>query len=106
MNQEEAALQLILHGGDARALSYDALKAAKSGDFREAEIKLKKAGEALAGAHAAQKSLLEKEARGEALTPTFLLVHAHGHVMTASAELSLIEQMIDLYKRLPPEGPA
>lgn len=96
---EEISFQLILHGGNARAEAYSALKAARDGDFTTADEHLKKADEELKIAHEEQAKLIQDEAGGTSITPTFLLVHAHGHVMTAIAEKNLIEEMIEILKK-------
>lgn len=97
---EEIVFSIIIHGGNARAKSYDALRAAQSGNFQEAEEFLKEAEEELGNAHRIQTDIIQKEAGGEKVDITVLFVHAQDHLMTAMAEKGLIENMIDLYKRI------
>ncbi len=100
-NLEEIVFSIIIHGGNARAKSYDALRAAQNGNFNEAEKFLKEAEEELGNAHRIQTDIIQKEAAGgEKVDISVLFVHAQDHLMTAMAEKGLIENMIDLYKRI------
>jgi len=98
---EEAALELILAGGDAREAGFSALKAARGGDFATAHNHLAQAREALKQGHEIQTRLLQGEAGGARMVPTLLLVHAHGHLMTAQAQVEMIEELLEVYRRLP-----
>lgn len=100
MNTEEISFELILHGGNARAFSYEALKAAREGDFELARKKLHQADEELKAAHEIQSTILHGEAGGLSGPPSMLMVHAHGHLMTALVERNLIEEMVEMYKRM------
>jgi PTS system cellobiose-specific IIA component len=100
MKNEEIAFELILHGGNARAEAYEALRAARGGDFEKAGEKLGKSGEELKAAHEIQSTILHGEAGGISGPPSMLLVHAHGHLMTALVERNLIEEMVEMYRRM------
>ena len=100
MNIEEIVFEIILHGGNARALAYDALNAAEKGDFQQAKIHLKEAEEEIGLAHRIQTALIQKEAGGEKTEVSLLFVHAQDHLMTAISEKDLIIRMIKLYERL------
>ncbi len=62
---ETKAFHLILHGGNARSCSMEAIDCAKRGEFTEAEAKLQEALEELKEAHRVQTDLIQKEAGGE-----------------------------------------
>lgn len=99
-NWEEIAMQLILHGGNARAEAFEALEATKLKDYKKSEEHLKKSSEELKLAHEAQTKALQEMAQGKDESPNLLMVHAHGHLMTAMTEKSLIEELIELYKKV------
>ncbi|NMB06915.1 MAG: PTS lactose/cellobiose transporter subunit IIA [Tissierellia bacterium] len=99
-NLEEIVFSIIIHGGNARAKAYDALRAAQNGNFEESEQFLKEAEEELGNAHRIQTEIIQKEAAGEKVDISVLFVHAQDHLMTAMAEKGLIENMVDLYKRI------
>jgi PTS system cellobiose-specific IIA component len=100
MNIEEVAMQIILHAGNARALAFEALEKARQNKFKLAKAKLKEAEKELETAHDFQTSLLQKEAQGVLQEASLLLSHALDHVMSASTEKGLIEELLEVYKRL------
>ena len=97
---EEVIFSIIIHGGNARGKAYDALKFAQEGKFDQAKEALEEAEMELKQAHNIQTDIIQKEAGGEKVEVTVLFVHAQDHLMTAIAEKGLIENMIDLYKRI------
>ncbi len=99
-NIEEIIFLIIVYGGNARAKSYDALRFAQKGEFTKAQEALKEADEQIKQAHSIQTDIIQKEAGGERVDITVLFVHAQDHLMTAIAERGLIENMVDLYKRI------
>ena len=99
-DQETFCLELITHAGMGRSAAYDALRAAKDGDFTAAVARMQEAESELAQAHTAQTKLLAGEAQGVGMTPSLLLVHAQDQLMTAITERTLIAELIELYRRL------
>lgn len=100
MSLEEIIFQIIIHAGNARAKAYEALKNAQEGKFDEAEKLLANSHEEIGLAHKIQTDIIQKEAGGEKVDITVLFVHAQDHLMTAISEKDLIENMIQLYKRI------
>ncbi|MEF2290753.1 MULTISPECIES: PTS lactose/cellobiose transporter subunit IIA [Virgibacillus] len=92
MNGEEIMMQLILHGGNARGAAYEALDAAEEYDFTEAEKKLEEAHEEFVQGHKYQTELIQGQT--ESATPSFFMIHAQDHIMTAQAEIQLIKRMV------------
>jgi PTS system cellobiose-specific IIA component len=101
---EQACMQIILHAGNGRAEAFAALEAAKKGDFDGAAQALGRADAELKQAHDAQTALLTAEARGAGAPTTMLLAHALDILMAAMIEHGLIEQMVDLHRRLHEAG--
>ena len=95
---ETVIFEIILHAGNARAESYDALAAAKTGDFAAAAAHLGKAEEEIGIAHRAQAGVIQREAAGEKQEVSILFIHAQDHLMTAMAEKNLIAHMVDMEK--------
>lgn len=91
---EQASFQLIVHAGNARSLAYEAFELAAGGDFEGARAKLREAEVELGVSHREQMELIQREAAGNGVQPTLLLIHAQDHQMTAMAEVNLIERMI------------
>lgn len=100
MNMEEIIFSIIVNAGNARAKAYEALNSAKVGDFKGAEEYIKESKNEIGNAHKVQTSIIQKEASGEKVELSVLFIHAQDHLMTAITEKGLIENMIDLYKRI------
>ncbi|MQS74885.1 PTS lactose/cellobiose transporter subunit IIA [Companilactobacillus halodurans] len=102
--QLETVMGLIINGGNAKSSAFEAINAAKKGDFELAEKKLKESDQALVDAHNTQTGMLTKEANGEHATVTLLMVHSQDHIMNAITFRDLAGEIVDLYKRLDKEG--
>ena len=97
---ETVIFEIILHAGNARAEAYEALRVAKARDFEAAAEHLRLAEEEIGIAHRTQVEIIQGEARGEKTEISLLFVHAQDHLMTAIAEKSLIENMVDMQKTI------
>lgn len=94
----ETIMQLIVYGGNGKSCSMEAIRAAKSGDFKLADEKIKEAEESLLQAHHAQTEMLTGEANGEKVELSLLMIHAQDHLMTGTAFKDLAKEIIDLYR--------
>ena len=102
-NEEEYSellMGLIVNGGDARSAAMEAIKAAKNGNFEEAEELLRNCSKALTEAHNTQTSLIQAEINGEHIPIMLMMVHAQDHLMDAMVVRDLAEEIVDLYKRM------
>jgi len=96
---QKTSMIIIARSGEERSLAYQALEAAKSGNFAEAEQLLKKSGEAGTLAQKAETELLGEEGDGsEAIT--MLQMHAQDHLMTSMLAAELIRELVLVYRRL------
>ena len=86
-----AAMQIILHAGNARNAADEALEEAK-------RFNLQKAEEAITLAHKSQTDIIQKEAGGYGYEPSLLFAHAQDTLMTIKSELHLSRQLIDVLK--------
>lgn len=96
----EIAFGLILHAGNARSQSIQAVKEAEKGDFTQAEECMKTAREELHQAHEIQTGLLQEEAGGDKKELNLLMVHAQDHLAMAMSQQEVSLQIIHLYKRM------
>lgn len=96
----DAAMNLIVNGGNARSSAMAAIDAAKSGDFGTAEDKLGEADRYLKEAHTKETALLTAEASGQPLNISMLMIHAQDHMMNAITVRDLAAEIIALYQRL------
>ncbi|MFD1362118.1 PTS lactose/cellobiose transporter subunit IIA [Lentibacillus salinarum] len=97
MNYEEIMTQLILHGGNARGAAYEALDEAEEYKFDEAEKLMEEANDEFLKGHKYQTELIQSQ--DDEASPSFFMIHAQDHVMTAQAELQLIKRMIEQLKQ-------
>ncbi|WP_163971487.1 PTS lactose/cellobiose transporter subunit IIA [Oceanobacillus halotolerans] len=93
MNYEEIMTQLILHGGNARGAAYEALDEAEEYKFDAAEKLLEEANDEFLKGHKYQTELIQSQ--DDQAVPSFFMIHAQDHIMTAQAEIQLIKRMID-----------
>ncbi len=95
----ETIMGLIMHGGDAKSNSIEAITAAKAGNFEEADKKLEDANDALSEAHKSQTDLLTREASGDSVELSLLLVHGQDHLMNAITFKDLAIEIIDIHRK-------
>ncbi|WP_066060094.1 PTS lactose/cellobiose transporter subunit IIA [Robertmurraya korlensis] len=99
-SMEETIFQIILHGGNGKSCSMEAIAAAKRGDFTEARAKLQEAADALNEAHHVQTSLIQSEIRGEKVEISLLMVHAQDHLMNSITMKDLATEFVELYETI------
>lgn len=97
---EEIIFEIIVHAGSARALAYDALKAARAGEIEKIDSLLEECKKEMTLAHNMQTKLVQDEIRGEDITISLLLIHAQDQLMTTMSEQTLILQMIEMQKEI------
>ncbi len=96
----EMVMELIMHGGDAKSSAMEAIQAAKHGEFDEAIDKLADSEDAIEKAHKSQTKLLTKEASGDTIELSLLMIHGQDHLMTAVTVKDLAAEIIDVYRKL------
>lgn len=99
-----AAMGLIANGGNAKSLAFEAIRLAKKGDIEGACEKLKESDKSLLEAHNSQTNMLTKEAQGDHMHVTLLVVHSQDHLMNAITFRDLAGEMVDLYEKLYTSG--
>lgn len=99
-----AAMGLIANGGNAKSLAFEAIRLAKKGNLIGARKKLKESDKSLLQAHNSQTSMLTKEAQGDHMPVTLLVVHSQDHLMNAITFRDLAGEMVDLYEKLYKSG--
>lgn len=97
---EMISFGLIAAAGNARSLAFEALAAAREGDFERADDLLEQSRTAGLEAHDQQTKLLVKEANGEHTPVDVMLVHAQDHLMTSMLAQELIEELVSLRREV------
>ncbi|MER0122345.1 PTS lactose/cellobiose transporter subunit IIA [Streptococcus sp. ZJ93] len=98
--QLESIMGLIMHGGTAKSHAVEAIALAKEGNFAAAKEKLRIADEELIHTHHAQSGMLTKEAQGQKIPFSLLLVHGQDHLMTSITFVDLAKEIVSLYEQL------
>lgn len=96
----EMAFQIIAKAGDSKAFSMDAIRAARDGDFEQADNMLKQSEESMRQAHDFQFDMIQQEAAGNHMDVNIILVHAQDHLSMAVMAKDMAEEMVLLYKEL------
>ncbi len=91
---------IISTAGNAKSITYEGLRAAKNGDFQAAKEKIEETGKVLAGLHAHQMELIQKEAKGGKNEFSVLLVHALDIMMDSLAVRDMANELIELYMKM------
>ena len=100
MDIEMVAMGLIGHAGESKSYSFQALREAKTGNFTEADNYIKQANEEMLKAHEIQTDLITKEAGGEKIDLGLIMIHAQDHLMNAMLASELIDELIELHRKL------
>ena len=101
-NQEmyEIAFQIIVHAGESRSLSTEAMDAAEKYDFEKAEELLEKANEEFLACHQIQTDMLTSEANGEKNEINVIFIHAQDHLTTATMAMDNAKRLVTMYKKM------
>ncbi|KMY44653.1 PTS dihydroxyacetone transporter [Bacillus sp. FJAT-27916] len=93
------AFQIISNVGTAKSLVMEALYAAKEGNFDAAEEKLAESKHFFVEGHRMHASLIQREANGEKLEFSLILMHAEDQIMSVDTITMLVIEMIEIYRR-------
>ena len=99
-NMEMIAFEIISNVGMGKSLAIEALREAKEGNYEEAEKKLVESQEYLVKGHHAHASLIQKEAAGEKLEFSLIIMHAEDQLISAETIKDLAKEIIDMFKSL------
>lgn len=97
---ELSCVELITYVGDARSSFIQAIGAAKKGDFPEAERLIAAGEESFINGHKVHGKLIQKAAGGELDNISLILVHAEDQLMSAETFKILVNEFIDVYRKM------
>jgi cellobiose PTS system EIIA component len=101
MNEIElCCFQIISNVGMARSSYIEAISKAKIGDFELAKKCMKDGETYFLNGHKGHADLIQKEASGESVTGSLLLIHAEDQLMSAESFKIIANEMIDNYSRI------
>lgn len=96
----ELAFNIIVHAGESRSLSSEAMDAAENYDFEKAEELLQKANEEFLKCHEVQTDMLTREANGEENEINVILIHSQDHLTMATMAMDNAKRWIKINKKL------
>lgn len=91
---------IVAYAGDAKTDLISALRKARDGEIDAAHKLVESANESINDAHNEQTKLLSKEAGGEDMDVTFIMVHGQDTLMTTMMLKDEVEFFIDEYERI------
>ena len=97
---EMICFQIISNVGTARSTYIEAIQKAKEGDFEGAAQCMEAGQQQFMKGHEAHFELLQKEAAGEPVGGSLILVHAEDQLMSAEAFGILAEEFISVYQTI------
>jgi PTS system cellobiose-specific IIA component len=97
---ELICFQIISFSGSARSIFVEAMKAAKSGDFKEARRLITEGEKIYYEGHKVHSDLLQEVANGNYTDVTLLLTHAEDQLMSAEIIRIMAEELLSLYGEL------
>lgn len=97
-NMELISFQIISAVGTAKSMYIEAIQEAKAGNFDAADALIKEGATVFLDGHKAHASLIQKEASGEKVEFSLLLMHAEDQLMNAETTKIMAEEIIELYR--------
>ncbi len=97
---ELVCLQIISNAGEARSESMEAMRAAREGQFDEAEAHMKSAGERMREAHDVHTKLITMDAGGSLGGMSLILVHSEDIMMGAEVTANMAQELVEVYRQL------
>lgn len=95
-----AGFQIIATVGMAKSSYMEALELAREGHIEEAQAKVAEGREMFSEAHHHHLGLLQKEAQGEDLPFSLILMHAEDQLLTTESIELMISEMIIMYSKI------
>lgn len=100
MELESTVMELIINAGESKSLAMQALQNAKKGEWAEVDSLLAQSTEASKRAHQVQTELIGMD-EGEGKVPVnLIMVHAQDHIMTAMLAREMIEEIINIHRKI------
>jgi len=95
----QAAMQIIMHAGDARVCCMKALDCVAESDYEGAEANLADAQGKIAEAHHIQTDAIQAEVGGAKGEYSLLFAHAQDTLMTIYSEINMTKKIIQIFKK-------
>jgi len=97
---ELSCFQIISSAGMAKNSFIEAIKEAKKGNFKKAEICISEGEAYFNQGHNSHAKLIQQEANDGQVTPNLLLLHAEDQLMSVETCKILATELIETYERI------
>lgn len=97
---ERICFQIISNVGLARSSYIEAIHKARAGDYEGADACMNEGRKQYLAGHEAHFELIQKEAKGERVGGSLILVHAEDQLMSAEGFQIIAEELIGTYQRI------
>lgn len=97
---ELVAFEIISNVGMGKSLAIEAIREARKGNYEEANKKIEEAKEFLLQGHHSYTSLIQKEAAGEKLEFSLIIMHAEDQLISAETIKDLAIEIIEMHEDL------
>ena len=95
---ELVAFEIISNVGMAKSLAMEAIREARNGNYDEAEKNIEEAKGFLFEGHHAHSGLIHKEANGEKLEFSLIIMHAEDQLISAETIKDIAIELIEMSK--------
>ncbi|WP_291648815.1 PTS lactose/cellobiose transporter subunit IIA [Clostridium sp.] len=93
---ELVAFEIISNVGMAKSLAMEAIREARKNNYDEAEKKIEEAKRFLVEGHHAHSGLIHKEANGEKLEFSLIIMHAEDQLISAETIKDIAIELIEM----------
>lgn len=97
---EQICFQIISYTGEAKSDYIEAMGAAREYDFEKAERLMKEGMAVFVEGHKVHGQLIQKEAAGDNVQLSLLLIHAEDQLLGAETLKVIADELIAVYKKL------
>ncbi|SCW40469.1 PTS system N,N'-diacetylchitobiose-specific IIA component, Lac family [Borreliella japonica] len=96
---DKISMPVVAYSGEAKSFLREALEYAKNKDYEKADLTIQESRNSIAKAHETHRKIVQQSATNPNSVKTpFILIHAEDHLMSAISELSIFEELINVYK--------
>lgn len=95
---ELISFQIISAVGTAKSLYIEAIQKAKENQFEQAEELIREGEQAFVKGHHAHAELIQKEANGDKIDFSLLIMHAEDQLMSAETIKMMADEFIAMYR--------
>lgn len=97
---ELISFEIISNVGMAKSLAIEAIREARKENYEIAKNNLVECNNFMLKAHHSHSSLIQREANGEKVDFSLILMHAEDQMLSAETIITLANEMIEMYIEL------